>query len=50
MGPFPNSQGCEYILVAADYVSKWVEALPCRATNAMYLNMMFHEVIFPSHE
>jgi hypothetical protein len=22
MGPFPLSQGCEYILVAVDYVSK----------------------------
>jgi hypothetical protein len=22
MGPFPNSEGCEYILVAVDYVSK----------------------------
>jgi hypothetical protein len=28
MGPFQKSQGCEYILVAIDYVSKWVEALP----------------------
>jgi hypothetical protein len=28
MGPFPNSEGCEYILVAIDYDSKWVEALP----------------------
>jgi hypothetical protein len=25
MGPFPNSEGCEYILVVVDYVSKWVE-------------------------
>jgi transposase InsO family protein len=46
MGPFPNSEGCEYILVAIDYVSKWVEALPCRAADAMYLKRMFHEVIF----
>ena len=24
MGPFVKSQGCEYILVAVDYVFKWV--------------------------
>jgi transposase InsO family protein len=46
MGPFPNSYGCEYILVVVDYVSKWVEALPCRAANAMHSKKMFHEVIF----
>jgi hypothetical protein len=45
MGPFPNSDGYEYILVPIDYVSKWVEALPCRATDAMHLKRMFHEVV-----
>jgi hypothetical protein len=49
MGPFPNSEGCEYILVAVDYVSKWVEALPCRAADAMHSKRMFHEVIFPRY-
>jgi transposase InsO family protein len=46
MGPFPNSEGCEYILVAVNYVSKWVEALPCRVADAMHSKKMFHEVIF----
>jgi transposase InsO family protein len=50
MGPFPNSEGCEYILVVLDYVSKWVEALPCRAANAMHSKKMFHEVIFQRYE
>ncbi|KAM0963832.1 hypothetical protein ACFX13_023199 [Malus domestica] len=26
MGPFPSSNGFMYILLAVDYVSKWVEA------------------------
>ena len=30
MGPFPLSFGFVYILVAVDYVSKWIEAIPCR--------------------
>ncbi|KAH9781036.1 hypothetical protein KPL71_008306 [Citrus sinensis] len=30
MGPFPSSFGFEYILVVVDYVSKWIEAIPCR--------------------
>ena len=30
MGPFPTSYGHTYILVGVDYVSKWVEAIPCR--------------------
>ena len=27
MGPFPPSNSFEYILVAVDYVSKWIEAM-----------------------
>jgi hypothetical protein len=29
MGPFPNSFSYLYILVAVDYVSKWVKAVAC---------------------
>ena len=47
MGPFPKSQDFEYILVAVEYVSKWVEALSCRATDAKHVRKMFQEVIFP---
>jgi len=47
MGPFPKSHYSEYILVAVDYVSKWVEALPCRPTDAKHVQRMFHEVVLP---
>jgi len=47
MGPFPKSKDCVYILVAVDYVSKWVEALPCRSADAKHARKMFHEIIFP---
>jgi transposase InsO family protein len=50
MGSFPNSEGYEYILVAIDYVSKWVGALPCQAVDALHSKRMFHEVIFPRYE
>ena len=33
MGPFSLSNGKEYILVAVDYVSKWVEAIPTRKND-----------------
>ena len=47
MEPFVKSQGCEYVLVAIDYASKWVEAMPCRAADANHARKMFHEIIFP---
>ena len=47
MGPFPKSRGCEYILVAVDYVSKWVEAMPCKAADAKSSRRMFEETILP---
>jgi hypothetical protein len=46
MGPFPKSGKFKYILVAVDYVSKWVEALPCRTADHKSSIRMFEETIF----
>ncbi|RVW20089.1 Retrovirus-related Pol polyprotein from transposon 17.6 [Vitis vinifera] len=43
MGPFPMSFGHSYILVGVDYVSKWVEAIPCRSNDHK------HKVATPYH-
>ena len=40
LGTFPQSNGFLYILVALDYVSKWVEAIPMR-TNYHVLVVKF---------
>ena len=33
--------------MVVDYVSKWVEALPCVAADMKSLKRMFQEIIFP---
>ena len=46
MGPFPPSEGKEYILVAVDYVSKWVKAIPMRTNNHRVVNKFIVSNIF----
>ncbi|CAM8910874.1 unnamed protein product [Rhodiola kirilowii] len=47
MGPFPPSYGNQYILVAVDYVSKWVEAVAAPTCDAKVVIKTFQKVIFP---
>jgi hypothetical protein len=47
MGPFKNSHGFEHILVMVDYVSKWVEAMPCQKDSTEVSIAMIKSMIFP---
>ncbi|XP_024010410.1 uncharacterized protein LOC112085429 [Eutrema salsugineum] len=44
MGPFPSSYGNKYILVAVDYVSKWVEAIASPTNDSSVVLKMKHGV------
>ncbi|WKA01452.1 hypothetical protein VitviT2T_019733 [Vitis vinifera] len=46
MGPFPMSFGYSYILVGVDYVSKWVEAIPCKRNDHRVVLKFLKENIF----
>ncbi|RVW68536.1 Retrovirus-related Pol polyprotein from transposon 17.6 [Vitis vinifera] len=46
MGPFPMSFGHSYILVGVDYVSKWVEAIPCRSNDHKVVLKFLKDNIF----
>ena len=46
MGPFPASNGYTHILVAVDYVTKWVEDIPTSSTDHNTSIKMLKEVIF----
>jgi hypothetical protein len=47
MGPFPSSGGNKYILVAVDYVSKWIEAVASPTNDTQVVIRMFKNIIFP---
>ncbi|KAG7529568.1 Retrotransposon gag domain [Arabidopsis suecica] len=47
MGPFPSSYGNKYILVAVDYVPKWVEAIASPTNDARVVLKLFKTIIFP---
>ena len=46
MSPFPYSCGYLYILLAIDYVSKWVEAIPTRTNDHKVILKFLKEHIF----
>ena len=46
MGLFPSSYGHEYILLAVDYVSKWVEAIPTITCDAKVVLRFIRSNIF----
>ena len=46
MGPFPTSYNNLYILLAVDYVSKWVEAIPTRTNDAKVVVQFLRSNIF----
>ncbi|XP_068315024.1 uncharacterized protein, partial [Pyrus communis] len=46
MGPFPSSFGYLYILVAVDYVSKWVEAIATITNDHKVVLNFLKDVIF----
>ena len=46
MGQFPLSNGNRYILVAVDYVSKWVEAIASPTNDARVVTKFLKKHIF----
>ncbi|XP_075076375.1 uncharacterized protein LOC142163025 [Nicotiana tabacum] len=46
MGPFPLSKGNKYILLAVDYVSKWVEAIALPTNDVMVVAVFVKNNIF----
>lgn len=49
MGPFLDSRGNPYILVAIDYVSKWVETISGPKIDSQVVLRLFKNIIFPCY-
>ena len=47
MGPFPPSNKNLYILVAVDYISKWLEAIDSPKNDSAVVMKLFKSIIFP---
>ena len=45
-GHFSMSHGYQYILVAVDYVSKWIETVPCRTNDHKIMVNFLKENVF----
>jgi len=48
MDPFPQSFGFVNILVAVDYVSKWIETIPSRNNDQIFERKYFESVWNPA--
>ncbi|XP_074298661.1 uncharacterized protein LOC141629584 [Silene latifolia] len=46
MGPFPSSFGNQYILVAVNYVSKWIEAIADPTNDSKVVTKLSNDYIF----
>jgi len=47
MGPFLPSFGNQYILVAVDYVPKWIEVIASPTNDEQVVIKLFQKIIFP---
>lgn len=47
MGHFPSSIGNKYVLIAVDYISKWIKAIGSPTNDARVVIKIFKNNIFP---